>query len=378
MLPLFPSSNGYNRAPAADELEVAVIGPGFGEAIAVHVGDGKWFLIDSCVDDADPTAATLRYFNDIGVAPASVFAIIVSHWDDDHCKGMSQVVRSCSNAELAMSGAFVAKDFLAYVAAYKSPLTAGARSGVKEIKETVEELRKSSRTKIKQTGDSRRLFGPGSISVSHGQNIEIWSLAPSDFEYSNFMMWVASQMPAIGETRRVATKRIRNDLSTVIHLTVGEDVIIFGGDLEEEGRSETGWSAVVASTGRPTSKAQLFKVSHHGSATGEHPSIWSDLLTQEPIAVIAPFRNGGVSLPHPDDVTRTLGHTPNAFATTTLRQTANPPIDRTVEKTIKDVTKRYSTIKPKPGMVRARKTIGTAQAWNIEMFGDAAPLAKIR
>jgi hypothetical protein len=277
-----------------------------------------------------------------------------------------------------MSEAFIAKDFLAYVAAYKSPLTRGVRSGVKEIKETIEELQKAGRTTIKRTGDSKRLFASGSIKVSHGADVEIWSVAPSDFEYSNFLLWAASQMPGVGETRRVATTRIRNDLSTVIHATVGEDVMLFGGDLEEEGKPNTGWSAVLGSTGRPTSKAQLFKVSHHGSQTGEHPSIWTELLAPEPVALIAPFRKGSVSLPTPTDVTRTLEHTPNAFTTTTLKGIANPPMDRTVEKTIKDVTRSFSTLKPKLGMLRARKTIGTSQPWRIETFGDATHLAQVR
>ena len=55
--------------------------------------------------------------------------------------------------------------------------------------------------------------------------------------------WIAKQMPEVGETRRVAVKRIRNDLSIVLHISVGSDTILLGGDLEEEGNPLTGWSA---------------------------------------------------------------------------------------------------------------------------------------
>ena len=34
------------EAPAAGELEVSLFGPGFGEALALHIGAGKWILVD--------------------------------------------------------------------------------------------------------------------------------------------------------------------------------------------------------------------------------------------------------------------------------------------------------------------------------------------
>lgn len=108
--PLFPQTEVYNVAPAADEIEVTIIGPGFGEAALIHIGDGRWFLIDSCVGKDDKTSASLRYLSDIGVDPSSVFLVVVTHWDDDHCRGMADLVRRCTNARIAMSKAFIQKD----------------------------------------------------------------------------------------------------------------------------------------------------------------------------------------------------------------------------------------------------------------------------
>lgn len=39
----------YGAAPATDEIELTLFGPGYGEAIAVHLGEGAWLLVDPCV-----------------------------------------------------------------------------------------------------------------------------------------------------------------------------------------------------------------------------------------------------------------------------------------------------------------------------------------
>jgi hypothetical protein len=36
--------------PNRDEIDVIVVGPGFGESILVHIGDGDWIIVDSCLD----------------------------------------------------------------------------------------------------------------------------------------------------------------------------------------------------------------------------------------------------------------------------------------------------------------------------------------
>jgi beta-lactamase superfamily II metal-dependent hydrolase len=375
-LPLLSASiEKYRRPPDADEIEVTVIGPGFGEAVLVHIGDGKWFLIDSCADRGASESASLTYLTDIGVDPSAVFLIIVSHWDDDHCRGLAGLVRACSRAEIAMSKAFVKKDFTAYVAAHTSPLTQRARSGVKQIREVLEVLRTSGRTTIKDATPDRRLVGP--MSLSHGADISIWTLSPSDEERDRFLIWAAGNMPEIGETRRVVPPRLRNDLSVVAYVSIGSDAVMFGGDLEEEGNALTGWSAILASPGRPAEAASLFKISHHGSQNGDHPDVWNQMLAADPVAILAPFRNGRVSLPTDVDVTRILGNTNKAYASTNLKGIATPPQDRAVQKTIQSVTKSFSTIKPEMGFVRARKRVGLSN-WQIELFGGASDLRGVR
>jgi hypothetical protein len=109
-----------------------------------------------------------------------------------------------------------------------------------------------------------------------------------------------------------------------------------------------------------------------------HSGIWSALLHDAPLAIVAPFRNGNVSVPRDDDVKRTLSYTGNAFASVDLRNTANPPMANAVQKTIREVARSFTTLRSGLGLVRARKKIDSSDAWRVELFGDATPLAKLR
>jgi len=62
----------YGVPPAADEIEVTLFGPGYGEAIAVHLGEGVWLLVDSCVDPDSKAPASGTYLEGFGVDPSQV------------------------------------------------------------------------------------------------------------------------------------------------------------------------------------------------------------------------------------------------------------------------------------------------------------------
>lgn len=51
----------YGAPPAHDELEVSVFGPGYGEAIVIHLGENEWILIDSCIEPESKEPAAIHY-----------------------------------------------------------------------------------------------------------------------------------------------------------------------------------------------------------------------------------------------------------------------------------------------------------------------------
>ena len=92
--------------PHADEVEVSLFGPGFGECILVHLGSGNWLLVDSCFDQRRRVQPALAYLRRIGHDPASTVRLVVAtHWHDDHIRGLTEVVRTCEAADFYCSSA---------------------------------------------------------------------------------------------------------------------------------------------------------------------------------------------------------------------------------------------------------------------------------
>ena len=53
--------------PKDNEFELSVFGPGVGECLVVHLGMGKWIIVDSCLDKTGTGPVALEYLNSLGV-----------------------------------------------------------------------------------------------------------------------------------------------------------------------------------------------------------------------------------------------------------------------------------------------------------------------
>ena len=99
--------------PKDSEFELSLFGPGYGECIVLHIGGGKWVIVDSfCGSNSTPRA--IRYLEEVGVNPKeSVCLIVATHWHDDHIRGMADLVKTCRKANFCCSSALLKKEFLA-------------------------------------------------------------------------------------------------------------------------------------------------------------------------------------------------------------------------------------------------------------------------
>ena len=101
--------------PRPDEIEVSLLGPGYGESVVVHMGGGEWMVVDSCTG-RDGKPAALDYLDRIGVDPRSgVKMIVATHWHDDHTRGMARMVEKCLSARFCCAAALRDKELLAVV-----------------------------------------------------------------------------------------------------------------------------------------------------------------------------------------------------------------------------------------------------------------------
>lgn len=353
-------------APTPQEVEIVLQGPGYGEAVLVHA-EGDWIAIDSCLDAAKRQPASLAYLSHIGISTNSVSRVIATHWHDDHTRGLAEVFRTSSNAELVISGALQRREFLELIEAYAGWPTEGSRltSGVDELRLALFEARRR--------GPPPRFAHQDQIvwrSVSG--NSELWSLSPSNQMLLLAFRELASLMPRTASPKRRVSSKSPNHLAVALLLKSGNQIALLGSDLENSSSPHTGWAAVIASSTRPQLKGSLFKVAHHGSLTGDHPQNWTRLLDGGPISIVSPFVLGNVLLPTAADIQRIRTQSRIAGITSVPRlfgYSRRGALGRLTK------GKRLRRVEVGFGALRCRAPMtGGAGHWTIEYGGDARQL----
>jgi len=364
--------------PKDDQIEVTLLGPGYGESVLVHLGQGKWLIVDSCIDSRTSEPAALSYLKSIGIDfEQSVVLIVATHWHDDHVRGISKVLSSCTNAKFCTSSALTKEEFLTYIYSFDKNNMISNSSGTSEFSQVLDILK--TRTPIKALMNRRIFHIPAQASPPRTE-CSVWTLSPSDQQVDHFLSSLADLIPSAKTTkyRAVEPSDIKNNLSIVTLIQIGEDSILLGGDLKETSDSKTGWSVIIESAERPQEKASVYKVSHHGSLNAHNDEIWNKLLSAQPHAIMTPFNRGRKKLPSPEDVERIESFTPKGYSTAkiaNIKSTIRRP--SAVKRTIKETVGKIRRVQPQTGMVRLRRTIGSSTEWAVEFFDPACRLADI-
>ena len=351
--------------PSADELEVTLLGPGYGESIVLHLGGGTWAVVDSCVN-SNGAPRPLDYLTSIGTDPSvAVKLIMVTHWHDDHIRGMGRVVETCKTAQFCCASALLKSEFLTIVNSLEGREQPGISHGAREIHRVLSCLRERSSTPVFAAAD-RRIFT--------GRTSEIWSLSPSDAAFTKFLTDIGQLVPNMGKARERVSPLAPNDAAVACWVSVNGTAILLGSDLERKG-----WIEILQSTVRPSGKAAVFKIPHHGSANAHEPKVWQKMLEADATAALTPWRRGGHSLPRVADVERILSLTRNAFATASAQPPKNQVRRRThaVQRTLREggMTIRQAPIST--GMVRLRRKPNPNATWQVELAGSASHLAEV-
>lgn len=300
-------------------LEVILLGPGYGESVLINIGDDNWIVIDSCRGRGGRPAA-IEYFEKNEVSLDNIVLIIATHWHDDHIWGLSELVEQCKNAVFCCGMAFSTVEFHSLVLGINRKLSLiPVRSGVKEIfsifniVETRRLLKKNINPDVKYCSADKVIRRFNSTELSHGLDVEIWALSPSDDEVGLFLRNIAPLLPVEGEAACVVKDIKPNQSCTVIQIKVGNVLsMLFGADLEE--KSHNGWSKILASDSRPVTKSTIFKIPHHGSETGHHDQVWEKMIANNAICLITPYSRGH-KLPKDTDLNRIVGFSDKTYVT---------------------------------------------------------------
>ena len=341
--------------PDASQLEISVFGPGTGECVLVHIGDGDWIVVDSCIDRRTRRPVALDYLTSLKVDVASrVKLVVATHWHDDHIQGLADILFAAENAKFVNSAAYDFQQLLRLVAL--SNRVASPASATREYDRIAEVLDHRRRAGLKRetVGPMAALANRKILSLTQGDRsvgAEIIALSPSDAAYYLAKEELAAAFSAVKGGRRPVTQG-PNQLSIVLWLKVGVLDVLLGADLEHTSEPTRGWLAITRSNERPTGRAGFFKVPHHGSQNADCTECWTELLSPDPIAVLTPHAPS--RLPTPTDVKRICVRSSSAYSTSDHTSYGLPRRDNAVERTMRGMATNRRALAGQMGHVRLR------------------------
>ncbi len=351
----------------------------------VHGGDGRWLVVDSCIEQRTKRPVALWYLEKLGVPFERIEMVVATHWHDDHVRGLGQLVEQADNATLICSSALGFSEFLEVVQAFgdEDPLFTQTKrtGGILEMRRALAAIQERGSQHVKQVLADMRIMHD-----TTGHHLELWALSPSQGELQlaqttlrrDFQRALA-QLPSGNTSGSNPVGRLKahrpNHSAVALWLRVGDHVALLGADLEETGNASLGWSAVIASTARPTDAAALVKVPHHGSATGHHQAFWSTLATPQVAGVLTPFVRGSVRLPKDSDVARLRGYCPRLYQTAPSTPASARHPKSAVRRTLDERTRSIKSLHTAFGHVRVRGPLGNPGELSFQTFGAGRSIA---
>lgn len=369
-------SGRLDDPPNSDVVEVNVFGPGFGESIAVHLGADRWLIVDSCCETDGGTPAAIGYLEAIGRRPEEcVTYLVATHWHSDHVRGFAAEVDRCRSAFVWLTPALTYEALMTVLRLHSSKL----RGGFRELAVTMDVLKE--REASAGPGGATFYDYLGQSTAAHridrhppGAPVEIWALSPSARDRDEAAMDIRPHIAWDAVFTRDPPRPNHNHATIVLHVRVGTQQILLGGDRETVTGSGHGWITVRdAFHARGLGKASLLKVAHHGSPNGDTPVIWNDLLEADPVAVVTPFWRGkGGGRPRRDDLIRLCRSTPTSYLTgdqpADVRARGSQPDPEDALTAASGVEEEYA--EPPLAHVRLRAPIGGG-GWSVQMVEPA-------
>jgi hypothetical protein len=358
--------------PDRDELEISLFGPGYGESLVLHLGDGRWMIVDSCLDPKSGRAAALDYLEAVGVDLArNVPMVLATHWHDDHVRGLGEVVEACEGTRFLCSSALHCGEFLELT---QSNVLGAERttSGVREFARILEVLRE-------RKGAGRTNAGPAFVLentiVDRSSHCEVMALSPSSAAIERAMSAIASMLPEQRRPHLRVGAPSKNEGSIALWMSGPVGRALLAADVEREAADDRGWGAVLALSPAAAGRAGIAKVSHHGSESGHDQRIWDELLEAEPQAFLTPWSRGSRSLPTAEDRGRITALAPDAVQVG--RAVGKPKrYDAAVERVLKEVTESRRMAIGRMGHARARCKPSDGGSWRIELVTESCLLSE--
>ena len=374
--PVTSTGNSHATPPALEDFEVSIFGPGFGECIAIHLGNAQWGIVDSCINPTTRKPSALEYLEALHVnVEQSVRFVIATHWHDDHIRGISSIFKAAKQATFVCTAAVKSDQFKALLSSWNAMKSFPGGSGVNELRNILTEIKAR---KPNTQYPCPVLASQNKTIWQRGENprVSVRALSPSDAAVVSATARLEAFAPVEAKIRRRIPDIHPNDASVVLSVSVGDHKVLLGGDLEMREDAALGWRAILESDLTEEIGQQGFKIPHHGSPNGHSDGVWVKMIAPGAWAATTPFVSGDVKLPSEADCERILKYTPHAYLTAPPQSGKFRHPNRTVEKTVNETTRSAHVIPGKFGHVRIRKKIQSEREspWGFELFGSALPM----
>ena len=209
--------------PPGDQFEVSVIGPGFGEAIVIHFGNGRWATVDSCID-TDGKCAPLEYLKSIGVKPEQIEFVVATHWHQDHIRGLPLLLEWASQAQFWCPSVFAHDDFLKFASAYSEADISMLGAPCSDLAQVFDLLEKR--------GSQARFAHQDTVIYSNTTvTIQIFGLSPVQSRIQQFLRRIAALIPEFKQPQLRVGDLHPNLVSLAVRLVVDKDAVILGAGL---------------------------------------------------------------------------------------------------------------------------------------------------
>lgn len=305
--------------PDPGEVRITVFGKERGESIVVHLGGGRWIIVDSLMgtwdEEPDSVPAALGYLRAMGVDPATaVDAIVLTHLHADHSEGIDRVVEACPNTPFYLPSAIPVDHWKALLHVVKGDATPDLAPRMQEIQ--------TAYRWAKDRGNFRT--AGATVLVGNGQTVH--ALAPVSVAQDGAHAEMGKEAPAHG-----AKLMRKNATSIVLWVQAGAGAALLCADMDNH--RDLGWpEALREHDGKEwLTGAGYVKIAHHASKPSQCAEMFAR-WTHEPVGVLTPNRLGNFDLPNHEDLplllplTRSLwiAGPPYKAAAMTLKDTSFP------------------------------------------------------
>ena len=241
-------------------------------------------------------------------------------------------------------------------------------SGLKEMSEIFSYLIKKNKIPKRAISD-RPLISSGKD--DSGLKYKVTALSPSDASILLSNTQLANLIPQIKNGINRLPSLTPNYAAVVLLISISNKKILLGSDLESGANENTGWIAILDSKTKPSGKASVFKVPHHGSSNADSPRVWNEILVPEPLAILTPFKRGNIKLPKYSDIKRICGKTKNCDITANIKDKkvkSKTKIEKIMDETLRNRKLTHSSF----GQIRLRTKLKDGdESWEIKLFGQA-------